>query len=160
MAGTLTIVLSADRTVPPKNTGKACASHVAGLNITGNVRFISPERICMLKVEEIRKEMVWLVLMLIKILTVLQVNYLVHDVIQIDYVVVEAFAFPSGANIAICVRVPIVMCRCIMNQFVQRAQLLEDLTTNHIAIAIFRGDNDTTETTLKHARNKEKTNVR
>lgn len=46
MDGTLTMVVwSRDNCVPPKNTGNACASHVAGLNMTGNVKFTWPDKI-------------------------------------------------------------------------------------------------------------------
>lgn len=40
------IRLSSLTTDPPKYTGNACASHVTGLNITGNVRFSTPDSYC------------------------------------------------------------------------------------------------------------------
>lgn len=45
MDGTLTTLRSADSLVPPKNTGNRCTSNVTGLNMAGNVRFTSPDRI-------------------------------------------------------------------------------------------------------------------
>lgn len=40
--GTLIMRPSSLTSVPPKNTGKAWASHVTGLNINGNVKFMAP----------------------------------------------------------------------------------------------------------------------
>lgn len=159
MDGTLTMVVwSRDNCVPPKNTGNACASHVAGLNMTGNVKFTWPDRIyCVWAEKKIACKLSKRISKHQKHAAPnchdhehckqmqLYTTYLIHDIVQVQYVIVEAFVFPAGADIVIRVWFAIVVCRRILYHIVQQAQFLEYLASNHVLIAIFRCHNDTSE---------------
>lgn len=73
--------------------------------------------------------------------------HLIHYVIQIEYIVVETFVFPSCADVVVCVGLALVNGGRILYHFVQYAQFLEHLSSNHVSIAIFRRHNDTSKST-------------
>lgn len=107
MAGTLMMILSSVSFVPPKYTGNACASHVTGLNIRGNVRFSSPDSTYKNRPLQVNKcayeghgeyEKRGFT----------GVSYIINYIIQIEDVVFEALVLPTGAGVPVGERLALI----------------------------------------------------
>lgn len=77
--------------------------------------------------------------------------HVVHNLIQIEDIVAEALLVPARANVIVRVHDAIEQNRRVLNNAVQRAQLLKHLAPNQVRIGILGCDDDASETACEIA---------